>query len=59
LRSTYKVPLLPINVKGVFQGLKEAATRLRDKGQVINFSSYVTRWILPTYGLYSGTKAAV
>jgi len=48
-----------MNVKGVFMGLKEAATRLDDNGQVINFSSSVTRLILPSYGLYSGTKAAV
>jgi 3-oxoacyl-[acyl-carrier protein] reductase len=50
---------LPIKVKGVFLGLKEAATRLHDNGQVINFSWSVTRLILPSYGLYSGTKAGV
>ncbi len=39
--------------------LNEAATRLHDKRQVINFYSCVTRLILLSYGLYSGTKAAV
>ncbi len=58
-RYIYKVPLLPINVKGVFLDLNEAATRLHDKKRVINFSLSVIRLMLPTYGVYSGTKAAV
>jgi 3-oxoacyl-[acyl-carrier protein] reductase len=55
----YKFPLFQINVKGVFRGLKEAATRLHDNGRVINFFSSVTRLFLPNYGVYSATKAAV
>jgi 3-oxoacyl-[acyl-carrier protein] reductase len=51
--------IFQINVKGVFLGLKEAATRLEENGRVINFSSSVTRLMLPTYGVYSATKAAV
>jgi 3-oxoacyl-[acyl-carrier protein] reductase len=51
--------IFQINVKGVFLGLKEGATRLEEKGRVINFSSSVTRLMLPTYGVYSATKAAV
>jgi 3-oxoacyl-[acyl-carrier protein] reductase len=51
--------IFQINVKGVFLGLKEAATRLEANGRVINFSSSVTRLMLPTYGVYSATKAAV
>lgn len=51
--------IFEINVKGVFLGLKEAATRLEDNGRVINFSSSVTRLMLPTYGVYSATKGAV
>lgn len=51
--------IFQINVKGVFLGLREAATRLQDQGRVINFSSSVTRLMLPTYGVYSATKAAV
>jgi 3-oxoacyl-[acyl-carrier protein] reductase len=46
-------------VKGVFLGLKEAATRLEDNGRIINFLSSVTRLMLPTYGVYSATKVAV
>jgi 3-oxoacyl-[acyl-carrier protein] reductase len=51
--------IFQINVKGVFLGLKEAAARLQENGRVINFSSSVTRLMLPTYGTYSATKAAV
>lgn len=48
-----------INVRGVFNTLREAATRLADKGSIINFSSTTTRVIMPTYGTYVATKAAV
>ena len=48
-----------INVKGVFNTLREAATRLADNGSVINFSTSSNRLILPTYGTYVATKAAV
>jgi len=48
-----------INVKGVFNTLREAATRLADNGSVINFSSTTTRVMMPTYATYVGTKAAV
>ncbi|OAI43273.1 3-ketoacyl-ACP reductase [Verrucomicrobia bacterium SCGC AG-212-E04] len=48
-----------VNVRGVFFALKEAATRLADGGRVINFSSTTTRVMLPTYGAYSASKAAV
>lgn len=47
------------NVKGVFNTLREAATRLADGGSIINFSSSVDRIMLPTYGTYVATKAAV
>ncbi|GAB3641381.1 SDR family oxidoreductase [Spirosoma arcticum] len=47
------------NVRGVFNTLREAATRLADKGSIINFSSSVDRLMLPTYGTYVATKAAV
>ena len=47
------------NVKGTFNTMREAASRLSDNGRIINFSSSVTRLILPTYGTYSATKAAV
>jgi 3-oxoacyl-[acyl-carrier protein] reductase len=48
-----------INVKGVFLTLREAATRLENGGRIINLSAAVTRFMMPTYGTYSGTKAAV
>jgi 3-oxoacyl-[acyl-carrier protein] reductase len=50
---------LPINFKGIFWDLKKAAARLDDNAQVINFFWSVTRLILPSYGLYSRTKAGV
>jgi 3-oxoacyl-[acyl-carrier protein] reductase len=48
-----------INVKGVFYTLREAATKLATNGSVINFSTSVNRIMLPTYGPYVATKAAV
>lgn len=48
-----------INVKGTFNTMREAATRLADKGSIINFSTSVNRIMLPTYGLYVATKSAV
>ncbi|PWJ60269.1 3-oxoacyl-[acyl-carrier protein] reductase [Dyadobacter jejuensis] len=50
---------MDVNVKGVFNTLREAATRLADNGSVINFSTTVIRLMLPTYGTYVATKAAV
>lgn len=47
------------NVKGVFNTLREAATRLADNGTVINFSTSVNRIMLPTYSTYVATKSAV
>ena len=48
-----------INVRGTFNTLREAATKLADNGTVINFSSSVDRVMLPTYSTYVATKAAV
>ncbi|WP_299547861.1 SDR family oxidoreductase [Seonamhaeicola sp.] len=50
---------LDVNVKGVFNTLREAATKLAENGSIINFSTSVNRIILPTYGPYVATKAAV
>lgn len=47
------------NVKGVFNALREAATHLADNGSVLNFSTSVNRIMLPAYGTYVATKAAV
>ena len=50
---------LDINVKGVFNTLREAATQLSDGGSIINFSSSVTRLMLPAYAAYCASKGAV
>lgn len=47
------------NVKGVYFALKEAATKLAEGGRIVNLSTSVTRLMLPTYGAYSSSKAAV
>jgi 3-oxoacyl-[acyl-carrier protein] reductase len=48
-----------INLKGVFNGLREAAKRLRAGGRIISFSSSVVGLYQPTYALYAATKAGV
>lgn len=50
---------IAVNLKGVFNGLREAAKRIRDGGRIINFSSSVVGLYQPTYGLYAATKAGV
>jgi 3-oxoacyl-[acyl-carrier protein] reductase len=51
--------MIAINLKGVFNGLREAAKRLRDDGRIVNFSSSVVGLYQPGYGIYAATKAAV
>jgi 3-oxoacyl-[acyl-carrier protein] reductase len=48
-----------INVRGTFNTLREASTRLADNGSIVNFSTSVNRIMLPTYATYVATKAAV
>lgn len=48
-----------INVKGVFNTMREAAEHLTDNGRIINLSSTVTKLMLPTYSTYCATKAGV
>jgi 3-oxoacyl-[acyl-carrier protein] reductase len=48
-----------INLKGVFNGLREAARRLRSGGRIISFSSSVVGLYQPTYAVYAATKAGV
>ncbi len=50
---------IAVNLKGVFNGMREAAKRLRDGGRIVSFSSSVVGLYQPTYGLYAATKAAV
>ncbi|MFI8604425.1 SDR family oxidoreductase [Cellulophaga baltica] len=51
--------LFNVNVKGVFKTMQEANFKLADNGIIINFSSSTAKLMLPTYSLYSATKAAV
>jgi 3-oxoacyl-[acyl-carrier protein] reductase len=50
---------IAVNLKGTFNTLREAAKRLRSGGRIINFSSSVVGMLMPTYGVYVATKAAV
>jgi 3-oxoacyl-[acyl-carrier protein] reductase len=51
--------LIAGNLKGTFNGLREAARRLRPGGRIINFSTSVIGLRLETYGVYAATKSAV
>jgi len=48
-----------VNLKGTFNTLRQAATRVRSGGRIINFSSSVVGLLQPGYGVYAATKAAV
>lgn len=48
-----------INVKGIFNTLQESSSKLADNGIIINISSSTVKLMLPSYGLYSASKAAV
>lgn len=48
-----------VNLKGAFNGMREAARRLRDGGRIISLSSSVVGLCQPTYGPYAATKAGV
>ena len=50
---------IAINLKGTFNGLREAAKRLRKGGRIVNFSSSVVGLYQPNYAVYAATKAAV
>jgi 3-oxoacyl-[acyl-carrier protein] reductase len=50
---------IAINLKGSFNGMREAAKRLRDGGRIVNFSTSVVGTKLETYAVYAATKAAV
>jgi 3-oxoacyl-[acyl-carrier protein] reductase len=51
--------IFSVNVKGTFNTLREAASRLENGGRIINFSSSTTRLMLPTYGAYCAAKGVV
>jgi len=50
---------IAVNLKGTFNTLREAATRLRTGGRIINFSSSVVGLLQPNYAVYAATKAGV
>jgi 3-oxoacyl-[acyl-carrier protein] reductase len=50
---------IAVNLKGVFNVLREAARRLRDGGRIISLSSSVVGLLPPGYGVYAASKAAV
>ncbi len=49
---------IAVNLKGVFNGMREAAKRLREGGRIVSFSSSVVGLYQPTYAAYAATKAA-
>jgi 3-oxoacyl-[acyl-carrier protein] reductase len=50
---------IAVNLKGVFNGMREAARRMRAGGRIISFSSSVVGLYQPTYGVYAATKGGV
>lgn len=48
-----------INVRGVFNTLRIAATQLAEGGRIINLSSTALALNMPGYAIYNGSKAAV
>ena len=51
--------IFDVNAKGAFYLLQEAAERLADNGHIVALSSSLTTMMVPGYGAYNGTKAAV
>ena len=48
-----------VNLKGTFNGLREASRRMRDGGRIVSFSSSVVGLYQPTYAVYAATKGGV
>lgn len=51
--------LFAVNVKGSFNTMREAATKLRHGGRIINFSTSVIGLAMPGYAVYAATKGAI
>lgn len=51
--------IFSINTRGTFHMLRLAATRMRDHGRIVNFSTSAIGLALPGYAVYAGSKAAV
>lgn len=51
--------MVTVNLKGTFNTLREAAKRMESGGRIITLSSSLVGLKMPTYGLYTATKAGV
>jgi 3-oxoacyl-[acyl-carrier protein] reductase len=51
--------LVAVNLKGSFNTMREASTRLEQGGRIINFSSSLVGTLLPGYAAYVATKAGI
>jgi len=51
--------IFAINTRGTFHMLRLAATRLRQGGRIVNFSTSAIGLALPGYAVYAGAKAAI
>lgn len=51
--------IFDINTRGTFLTLRQAASRLRSSGRIINFSTSAIGLAMPGYAIYSGAKIAV
>lgn len=51
--------MIAVNLKGTFNGIREAAKRLRKGGRIVNFSTSVVGLYQPNYAVYAATKAGV
>jgi 3-oxoacyl-[acyl-carrier protein] reductase len=51
--------LIASNLTGTFNGMREGAKRVRDGGRIINFSTSIIGYYIPSYSVYAAAKAAV
>jgi 3-oxoacyl-[acyl-carrier protein] reductase len=51
--------IVDTNLKGTFNTLRVAASKVRPGGRIVNFSSSVTMLAMPGYSVYAATKSAV
>ncbi|HEY1429992.1 MAG TPA: SDR family oxidoreductase [Candidatus Tumulicola sp.] len=51
--------LIASNLTGSFNGMREGAKRVRDGGRIINFSTSIIGYYVPSYSVYAAAKAAV
>ncbi|EJL83033.1 dehydrogenase of unknown specificity, short-chain alcohol dehydrogenase [Herbaspirillum sp. CF444] len=51
--------LIAVNLKGSFNTMRAAATRLQQGGRIVNFSTSVIGLAMPGYAVYAATKGAI